>query len=150
METRYCIEYVNPLHPFLDNGVVNVRYDRVLTLEQAEDDLTLILSFGAKILNLYMGNVVDGKTGEWNPKPTIIDNDDWVTPKWLNSLKNERTNEGKAISLVSADFPMYDALVEMARWKEKQIFGMLEQLGYESALTALKQLMSAYREEEKL
>lgn len=89
METRYCIEYINPRHPLRDNGSLNVRYDRVLTLEQAEHDLTLILSFGGKILNLYMGNVIDGKTGEWNPKPMIVDNDDWFTTDWLNSLSEQ-------------------------------------------------------------
>ena len=87
METRYCIEYINPMHPFRDNGSINVRYDRVLTLEQAEHDLTLILSFGAKIINLYMGNVVDGKTGEWSPIPMIVDIDDWYTTDWLKTIK---------------------------------------------------------------
>lgn len=87
METRFCIEYVNPRHPLRDNGSINVRYDRVLTLEQAEHDLTLILSFGGKILNLYMGNVVEGKTGEWNPIPMIVDDDDWFTTDWLKSFK---------------------------------------------------------------
>lgn len=86
METRFCIEYVNPRHPLRDNGSINVRYDRVLTLEQAEHDLTLILSFGGKILDLYMGNVVDGETGEWSPKPMIVDDDDWFTTDWLKSL----------------------------------------------------------------
>ena len=87
METRYCIVYVNPRHPLRDNGSINIRYDRVLTLEQAEHDLTLILSFGAKILDLYMGNVVDGKTGEWSPIPMIVGKDDWFTKDWLEKLK---------------------------------------------------------------
>ena len=89
METRFCIEYVNPRHSLRDNGSINVRYDRVLTLEQAEHDLTLILSFGAKILNLYMGNVVDGKTGEWSQIPMIVDKDDWFTTDWLKSLESK-------------------------------------------------------------
>ena len=88
METRFCIEYVNPRHPLRDDGSINVRYDRVLTLEQAEHDLTLILSFGGKILDLYMGNVVDGKTGEWSPIPLIVDDDDWYTTDWLKSVKD--------------------------------------------------------------
>ena len=87
MEIRYCIEYINPQHPLHNDGSLNIRYDRVLTLEQAEHDLTLILSFGAKILNRYMGNVVDGKTGEWNPIPMIVDNNDWFTIDWLKSIK---------------------------------------------------------------
>ena len=89
METRYCIEYVNPRHPLRDNGSVNVRYDRVLTLEQAEHDLTLLLSFGAKIVSLYMGNAVDGKTGDWNPIPMIVNDDDWLTTDWLNSAEKD-------------------------------------------------------------
>jgi hypothetical protein len=87
METRYCIEYINPQHPLREDGSLNIRYDRVLTLEQAEHDLTLIRSFGGKILDLYMGNAVDGETGEWNPKPMQVDNDDWFSPKWLKALK---------------------------------------------------------------
>ena len=89
METRFCIEYVNPRYPLRDDGSINVRYDRVLTLEQAEHDLTLILSFGGKILDLYMGNVVDGETGEWSPKPMIVDDDDWFTTDWLKSLESK-------------------------------------------------------------
>ena len=38
METRFCIEYVNPRYPLHEDGSINVRYDRVLTLEQAEHD----------------------------------------------------------------------------------------------------------------
>lgn len=87
METRYCIEYINPQHPLRDNGSLNVRHDRVLTLEQAEHDLTIILSFGGKILDLYMGNVVDGELGEWTPKSMIVDDEDWFTTKWLKGLK---------------------------------------------------------------
>ena len=95
METRFCIEYVNPRHPLRDNGSINVRYDRVLTLKQAEHDLTLILSFGAKILSLYMGNVTDGKTGEWNPIPMIVDKDDWFTTDWLKSIKDKIPSKRK-------------------------------------------------------
>lgn len=97
METRFCIEYVNPRHPLRDNGSINVRYDRVLTLEQAEHDLTLILSFGAKILNLYMGNAADGKTGEWNPIPMIVDKDDWFTTDCLEQKSAWSQEDEKCI-----------------------------------------------------
>ena len=97
METRFCIEYVNPRHLLRENGNRNVRYDRVLTLEQAEHDLTLILSFGGKILDLYMGNAVDGETGEWSPKPMIVDDDDWFTrsaflssSRWVQDARSDR------------------------------------------------------------
>ena len=123
METRFCIEYVNPRHPLRDNGSINVRYDRVLTLEQAEHDLTLILSFGAKILNLYMGNVVDGKTGEWNPIPMIVDNDDWFTTDWLKSLESKwkpSDEQIMALRWVLNHIP-YDS-------HKEEISGLLEQL----------------------
>lgn len=112
METRYCIEYVNPRHPLRDNGSINVRYDRVLTSEQAEHDLTLILSFGAKILNLYMGNVVDGKTGEWNPIPMIVDKDDWLTTDWLKSLESKWKPSDEQL----------DALHDAAVYVDKSMF----------------------------
>ena len=86
-ETRYCIEYVNPQYLLREDGSLNIRYNRALTLNQAENDLVLILSFGGKILSLYMGNVVDGKTGEWEPTPAIVDDDDWFSDKWLDSIK---------------------------------------------------------------
>ena len=123
METRFCIEYVNPRHPLRDNGSINVRYDRVLTLEQAEHDLTLILSFGAKILNLYMGNAADGKTGEWNPIPMIVDNDDWFTTDWLKSLESKwkpSDEQIMALRWVLNHIP-YDS-------HKEEISGLLEQL----------------------
>ena len=87
MELRYCIDYINPRFPLLDNGALNVRHDRVRTLEEAEHDLTLILSFGGKIHDLYMGNVVEGEVKEWLPRPLIVDDkEDWFTPSWLKSL----------------------------------------------------------------
>lgn len=110
METRYCIEYINPQYPLRDDGSLNVRYDRVLTLEQAEHDLTLILSFGCKILDLYMGNVVDGETGEWSPKPMIIDDDDWFTTKWLNTIEVRGVDFGKEIDLVEDKYHGFESL----------------------------------------
>ena len=87
MEKRYCIEYINPQHPLREDGSLNNRYDRVLTLEQAEHDLTLILSFGGKILDLYIGNVVEGEVEAWLPKPMIVDDEDWFTTDWLKKLE---------------------------------------------------------------
>ena len=98
METRYCIEYINPRFPLLGNGTLNVRHDRVRTLEEAEHDLTLILSFGGKILNLYMGNVVEGKIGEWTPKPMIVNDDDWFSDKWLNTLEVKEVDSEKVFN----------------------------------------------------
>lgn len=111
MEIRYCIEYINPRHPLRENGRLNIRYDRVLTLEQAEHDLTIILSFGGKILDLYMGNVLEGETGEWNPKPMIIDDDDWFSTKWLKSLN---------IWIPVQEYPL-EKFVEVLAYNEKWI-----------------------------
>lgn len=86
---RYCINYVNPLHPFHDNGNINIRHNRVKTLDEAENVLTTILSFGAKIQSLYIGNVLDGKTEEWEPIPMVVDKEDWVTEEWLEEVKHK-------------------------------------------------------------
>ena len=75
---RYCIEYINPLHPLLDNGALNIRHLRVSDEHDAEMALTLMLSFGAKIYALYRGNVKDGKLGEW-ATPMIVDANDWYS-----------------------------------------------------------------------
>ena len=133
METRYCIEYINPQQPLWYDGSLNIRYDRVLTLEQAEHDLTLILSFGGKILDLYMGNVVDGKTGEWSPKPIIIDDDDWFTTEWLKSLNGW-------IDIKDIPLPPYE---EVLAFNEKWVdldkcpsgirIGFLSEIGFTSA-----------------
>ena len=105
-ELRYCIDYINPRHPFLDNGNLNVRHYRVpehVGVEEAESVLTVILSFGAKIVALYRGNVLAGKLAEW-PTPMIVDSEDWVSTEWLKSLyKNRRKahvfgkNDGKSL-----------------------------------------------------
>ena len=88
-ERRYCIEYINPRHPLTSDGRLNVRYDRVLTIDEAEHDLTMILSFGGKILDLYIGNVIAGELDKWEPKPAIVDDDDWFTTDWLKTIMND-------------------------------------------------------------
>lgn len=82
---RYCIEYINPLHPLLDNGALNIRHLRVSDEHSAEMALTLMLSFGAKIYALYRGNVKEGKLGEW-PTPMIVEKDDWYSVDWLRDI----------------------------------------------------------------
>lgn len=82
---RYCIEYVNPLHPLLDNGALNIRHLRIPDEHSAEMALTLMLSFGAKIYALYRGNVKEGKLDEW-PAPMIVDADDWYSTDWLHDI----------------------------------------------------------------
>lgn len=82
---RYCIEYVNPQHPLLDNGELNIRHLRVPDEHGAEMALTLMLSFGAKIYALYRGNVKEGKLDEWQA-PMIVDADDWYSTDWLHDI----------------------------------------------------------------
>lgn len=88
-ELRYCIVYINPLFPFLHNGKRNLRHFRAKDEETAESVLTIILSCGCKIVELYRGNVVDGKLGDWQT-PMIVDEEDWVTGEWLEGLKADR------------------------------------------------------------
>lgn len=85
-DLRYCIDYINPRHPFLDNGLLNERHYRALKEETAKSVLTIIESCGCKILDIYRGNVKQGKLSE-SIKSMIIDDDDWVSDEWLNKLK---------------------------------------------------------------
>lgn len=71
-ELRFCIEYVCPTHPLNDDGSVNVRYFRTLSEEEAENALVLLLECGCKLIDLYRGNVQDGKLAEWSPLPMIV------------------------------------------------------------------------------
>lgn len=82
---RYCIEYINPQYPLLDNGELNIRHLRVPDEHGAEIALTLMLSFGAKIYALYRGNVKEGKLDEWQA-PIIVDADDWYSADWLHDI----------------------------------------------------------------
>lgn len=82
---RYCIEYINPQYPLLDNGGLNIRHLRVPDEHGAEMVLTLMLSLGAKIYALYRGNVKEGKLAEW-PTPMIVDPDDWYSFDWLHDI----------------------------------------------------------------
>lgn len=136
METRYCIEYINPQYSLHDDGSLNVRYDRVLTLEQAEHDLTLILSFGGKILDLYMGNVVDGETGEWSPKPMIIDDEDWFSTKWLNTLEIKEGDLEKLREIARHLIAVKEHIEDMRLDKEE--WSMLEKIGYPERFKAQK------------
>lgn len=86
---RYCIEYINPKFPFLDNGELNIRHLRVPDSHWAEMNLTLILSFGGKIVSLYRGNVIQGRVADWTPTPDIIEEEDWISEEWINELKTK-------------------------------------------------------------
>ena len=72
-ELRYCIDYIRPNKPYRDNGVLNVRHFRTLSEEEAINVLTVILGCGCKLIDLYRGNVQEGKIEEWSPLPMIVD-----------------------------------------------------------------------------
>ena len=100
-EFRFCIEYVCPAHPFNDDGSVNVRYFRTLNEEEAENALVLLLECDCKLIDLYKGNVQDGKLAEWNPLPMIVNqNEDFYVDGDFDSYsikKNNMTPEGKEL-----------------------------------------------------
>ena len=102
---RYCIEYINPRFPLLDNGDLNVRHLRVPDEHWAEMAITLILSFGGKIYALYRGNVKDGKLADW-PAPMIVESGDWFTDEWLHELTDcgQKEDYDKIKKVLAIDF----------------------------------------------
>lgn len=93
-ELRFCIVYVCPTHPLNDDGSVNVRHFRTLSEEEAENALVLLLECGCKLIDLYRGNVQDGKLAEWSPLPMIVNqNEDFYVDGDFDSY----LNKGKAM-----------------------------------------------------
>lgn len=89
-ELRFCIEYVCPTHPLNDDGSVNVRHFRTLSEEEAENALVLLLECGCKLIDLYRGNVQDGKLDEWSPLPMIVNqNEDFYVDGDFDSYLNK-------------------------------------------------------------
>lgn len=76
MEKLHCIDYVNSNHLFYEDGRLNIRHVRCRDEECFKICLTLILSFGGKLIDLYFGNAVEGKISDI-PIPLIVDKDDW-------------------------------------------------------------------------
>lgn len=54
------------------------------------------------------------------------------------------------VDFKSLETALYEDLMEMAEWKEHQIFAALNQLGYDAALTALKQLIGTGNDEKRI
>lgn len=71
-ELRFCIDYIKPNKPYRDDGKLNVRHFRTLNEEEAINVLTILRGCGCKFVDLYRGNVQDGKLGEWEPLPMIV------------------------------------------------------------------------------
>lgn len=81
---RYCIEYVNPRFPLLDSGNLNIRHLRVAQEHFAEIAITLILSFGGKIISTYKGSVARGRVSDW--APSDLELEDRFSQDWLNEI----------------------------------------------------------------
>ena len=80
---RYCIEYINPRFPLLDNGNLNIRHLRVEKEHFAEICLDLILSFGGKIISTYKGSVTRGRVADWEP---FLELEDKFSNEWLSEI----------------------------------------------------------------
>lgn len=83
---RYCIEYINPQCPTLQNGAMNIRHWRVETEREADRAILLILSFGGKILSTYRGSVTQGRVSDWE---VHLELEDRFSQAWFNSVKRE-------------------------------------------------------------
>ena len=55
----------------------------------AEMNLTIIFSFGAKIVSLYRGNLKEGRIADWTPIPLIVNEEDWISEEWIKKTKNK-------------------------------------------------------------
>ena len=81
----YCFDYIPEKTPFLGDGKINIRHERVSTYEAFQSCLGLIRKF-AKINSLYIGNLLQGKIEDLEA-PKWLDDDDWASDEWLNKLK---------------------------------------------------------------
>lgn len=75
-ELRFCIDYVKPNRVYRDNGALNVRHFRTLDEKEAINVITILTGCGCKFVDLYKGNVQDGKLAEWTPLPMIVNKDE--------------------------------------------------------------------------
>lgn len=121
-ELRFCIEYVCPTHPLYDDGSVNVRHFRTLSEEEAENALVLLLECGCKLIDLYRGNVQDGKLAEWSPLPMIVNqNEDFYVDGDFDSY----LNKGKAalyFNNIVYENGYKEAVNKACEWLEKKAY----------------------------
>jgi len=80
---RYCIEYINPQCPTLQNGAMNIRHWRVETEKEADRAILLILSFGGKILSTYRGSVTQGRVSDWDAH---LELEDKFSQEWFDGI----------------------------------------------------------------
>lgn len=75
-ELRFCIDYIKPNSPYRGDGKLNVRHFRTLSEEEAVNVITILRGCGCKFVDLYRGNVQDGKLIEWEPLPMIVNKEE--------------------------------------------------------------------------
>lgn len=86
----HCIDYVQANRVFNDDGSINIRQAMIENEHSALKILSDIVSWGGKIVDVYIGNSIDGKVAEWKPDclDKIVSDDDWFSEEMLSSLKN--------------------------------------------------------------
>lgn len=100
---RYCIDFVRPTCPLRENGTLNVRHCRVVGEDTAMTVLTELLGCKCKIVDMYIGNVIDGKLDDWklDVHMNIVGPDDWFTEEWLKLIIADESslNDDKRIKI---------------------------------------------------
>lgn len=71
-ELRFCIDYIRPNHVYREDGTLNIRHFRTLDEKEAVNVITILKGCGCKFIDLYKGNVQEGKLEEWSPLPMIV------------------------------------------------------------------------------
>lgn len=86
----YCIDYVQANRVFNDDGSINIRQAMIENEHSALKILYDIVSWGGKIVDVYIGNSIDGKVAEWKPDglDKIVSDDDWFSEEMITSSKN--------------------------------------------------------------
>lgn len=86
----HCIDYVQANRVFNDDGSINIRQAMIENEQSALKILSDIVSWGGKIVDVYIGNSIDGKVAEWKPDglDKIVSDNDWFSEEMITSSKN--------------------------------------------------------------
>ena len=88
VKNRYCIDYVTPDTPFYGDGKLNIRHVRLKDEESAKTVITILMKFKCKFIDFYIGNVLDGKLGDWTPS-FFVDEYDYLDNEWIDEMKKK-------------------------------------------------------------
>jgi len=86
----HCIDYIQANRVFNDDGSINIRQAMIENEHSALKILSDIVSWGGKIVDVYIGNSIDGKVAEWKPDglDKIVSDNDWFSEEMITSSKN--------------------------------------------------------------